>query len=163
LDPTDAILRAAGEGHNKLLHLALAQGGDPNAARDGDDPALLLAGRRDHWPIVEALLRAGADPDVSDEYAGTLAMRSAKEGKVDRLKLLADAGASLRGCLLALTEADGEPEGGFEDAFALCLAHGDDVNAADKEGHTALFHAAAKNRAAVVRALLLSGAHADAA
>lgn len=55
-----------------ILETLLIAGADPNAVHSSDDPALLLAARRQLWPLVSVLLQHGADPTLANAQGCTL-------------------------------------------------------------------------------------------
>jgi ankyrin repeat protein len=106
--------------------------------RPGATPFLAAASTAD-VPLMELLLKQGADPHLANARRTT--------------PLLAAAGVGVG----APEEAPGtEPE--VLEAVKLLLKHGADVNAVDDDGETAMHGAAYRNHPRVVRLLAESGA-----
>ena len=112
---------------------------------------------------LQALLKGGANPNVSDPRGGaTPLMYSAAVGSVEAMKLLLDSGANANGTnatgATALMWAATDIE-----KVRLLLSRGADVNVASQRGRTALQTAARSDgSAAIVRLLLDAGADAKA-
>ncbi len=107
-------------------------------SRVGATPFLLAAMTAD-VPLMRALLRHGADPKLSNAHHCT--------------PLMAAAGV---GCLAPGEEAGTEPEA--LEAVALAIELGNDVNAVNDNGETAMHGAAYKNFPKVVQLLADRGA-----
>ena len=121
-----------------------------------------------HWAVhwndaetVQALLRAGANPAVTNRFGASPLSGAALAGNPRLLELLLDAGADAK----ALSTPDGETvlmsaaRTGNVDAVRLLLDRGADVNARERyKGQTALMWAAAERHAPVVTLLLERGA-----
>ncbi|KDQ07885.1 hypothetical protein BOTBODRAFT_119484, partial [Botryobasidium botryosum FD-172 SS1] len=115
-----------------IIKALLKAGADVNAQnRDGDTP-LSRAYRYNRPFCVRALIRAGADPNISGSYSA-----STPPFVVDLLR--SSDGASV---------------------VAKVLATGIDVNATDENGHTLLDHATFCGSPSAVMALLRAGADA---
>ncbi len=110
-------------------------------SRVGATPFLLAAMTAD-GPLMRTLLRHGADPKLPNAQHCT--------------PLMAAAGV---GCLAPGEEAGTEPEA--LDAVALLIELGNDVNAIDDNGETAMHGAAYKNFPKVVELLADKGARVD--
>jgi uncharacterized protein len=122
----------------------LAQGADANVKSNVGVPVLLVAVRAGSAPIVEALLKRGADPNVRDVDTDFTPIVEAI-GQVDIIKLLLVAGADVnatsrkeydlfRGMTpLMLAASDGN-----EELVQVLLDKGADVNAKAPDGATAL-------------------------
>ncbi len=67
---TDYLLKP--EPSAVLVEALLVAGVDANSLHSSGDPALLLAARRQLWPLVSLLLRYGADPALSNAQGCTL-------------------------------------------------------------------------------------------
>jgi ankyrin repeat protein len=137
----------------RLVDVLVKHGADVNARlrrgasgrgvlnRTGATP-FLLAAQTDDVPLMRALLKHGADPRLSNADHCT--------------PLMAAAGL---GCL-APTEEAGTEEEALE-AVALALDCGNDVNATDDNGETAMHGAAYKNLPKVVELLADKGARVE--
>ena len=121
--------------------------------------ALYSAIRNNELATLQALLKGGADPNMSDPRAGaTPLMQAAAVGSPGAMTLLLDNGAKVNATnatgatalMWAATEID---------KVRLLLARGADVNIASQRGRTALQSAARSDKsAAIVRLLLAAGA-----
>ena len=116
---------------------------------------------------VEALIKAGADVNAKNRYGVTPLSLAAAGGDARILRLLLEAGASLKAADASLS--DGRTllmlaaRTGRVDAIRLLVDKGANVNAAEtRTGSTALMWAAAENRAEAVRALVSAGADVNA-
>jgi ankyrin repeat protein len=112
----------------------------------------LLAARFLETDIMRALAAAGADPHLSMPSGDTPLMAAAGVG--------ASAQADRRG----LSVLDGgrlEDEGRVVDAVAAAIAHGADVNAANRSGDTAMHAAALLGYDRVIQQLADAGARLD--
>ncbi len=122
----------------------LAQGADANVKSNVGIPALLVAIRRESAPMVKALLKRGANPNVRDSDTDWTALLHAI-GQIEIAKLLLAAGADvnatsrrgddlLRGMTpLMLAVLDGN-----EELVQLLVDKGADVSARAPDGGTAL-------------------------
>jgi ankyrin repeat protein len=134
-------------------------------AQDAASPsdAFYSAIRNNDLAKLQALLKGGADPNVSDPRGGaTPLMYAAAVGSTAAMTLLLDNGAKANA-----TNATGATAlmWGATDItkVRLLLSRGADVNVASQRGRTALQSAArSDNSAAIVRLLLAAGADAKA-
>ena len=161
IDTTDAqgctaLLRAAGDGHIKLVEFLLSRGADPRiAARSGASPLSAAISRR-HGSIVERLLKADCNLEQRLPGGVTVLMLAAALGMPEVVARLLHAGADLRAtdahgltalhcaALFGFTERDRSRLLALLDGLLLA---GADVNQPALDGATPL--------------LLLLGARAD--
>ncbi|MBK9130781.1 MAG: ankyrin repeat domain-containing protein [Gammaproteobacteria bacterium] len=183
------LLRAVGRGDTALLTaiwrndmdavwILLDHGADirlPN--RDGDTPGIAAA-RAGNLDVMRALLAKGLDPNrndppltrgymittlVNNGAPAPLLVEAARNGQVDMIGLLLDAGAAPdardAGGRTALHWA---VENGYAEAVELLLAHGADTNIVARPDVTPLMLAVQGGRETIARALLEHGADLDA-
>jgi len=152
----DATAGLVGEKKLEMVKLLLQYGANPNARlekhpprigrtkerfwginREGATP-LFLAAQAGSAPVMRLLLAAGADPQLGTEENARVLMAAASMGRVP--------------------DENPVPESEVLEAVKLALSLGDNVNAANVLGDTAL-HAAAVNRLdSVVQLLVENGA-----
>jgi uncharacterized protein len=134
---------------------------DVNAAEpDGSTPLLWATYTVDH-ELVRALLKAGARPNVTNNFGATPLAEGAKLGDAELVRLLLEAGADPSSpnqdgqTALMLAASVGAPK-----VAELLTARGANVNAVETfRGQTALMWAAAGNHADVVDVLIAHGAN----
>ncbi|MBL9012772.1 MAG: ankyrin repeat domain-containing protein, partial [Myxococcales bacterium] len=135
LDPQAALSYSTWHDRLGVMELALAQGANPSAwHEESDERPILRAASSGYWRLVERLLAAGADPDVSTYRS--LAQAVAEAGEHALLAKLAQRGARMLGCINAMLRLDKLPADPEERGrlARLCLAHGDDLDTPDHEG-----------------------------
>jgi ankyrin repeat protein len=152
----------------EIMNGLLQRGWPVDARNDNDLTALMMAASDDNRPLVQLLLRSGADVNLHCEcraiYRGghsalTLASFGGREEVV---RLLLDAGASVDA-----PANDGTPlmlaaENGSAPVVKLLLGKGADPNKArDRHGHTALMSASFR-RPEIASILLAAGADVNA-
>lgn len=149
--------------HEQVARMLLNHG-----AVIGDCPQLLTAVSQGHSKVVELFLRLGANKDQTYEDGLTPLMYAASEGNVDTVKLLLGVGANVRArdaasrtALMQAIIKSREPE-----IAGMLLQHmsPEDIDSQDKDGWTALHHAAGREwyrspSEALVRVLLEHGAN----
>ena len=133
---------------------------DVNATEPDGSTALLWAVHAVDHDLVRALLKAGARPNIVNQYGTSPLVEAVKLGDVILATLLLDAGADVNSpnqdnqTTLMLASSIGSRE-----LAALLLARGAEVNAVERfRDQTALMWAAAEGHADVVELLLDHGA-----
>lgn len=150
--------------HSDLLHALLARGCNPNA-RDshGHTP---LFGALEHQeqavPLVRALIAYGADPEVSDAHGETALGRGLAQAHAP-IKYWLDWGASDRGRWppgrkLRDDDLPAAAAAGAEAAVQRLLELDIAVDTRDRQGASALLHAAGAGHQAIAALLLDAGA-----
>lgn len=148
---SEQLLAAVNAGQAAQVRALLRRGANPNARRyDGpygsgsrSSTALMEAATLGNYPIVRALLASGANVNARGYSLHLGAPRG--EGDYHRSTALIEA------CL----------RGDNEEVAAALLAHGAEVNAADKSGGTALSNSMWLSDWPQAEMLLAHGAHAD--
>ncbi|KAF3888140.1 MULTISPECIES: ankyrin repeat domain-containing protein [Nostocales] len=138
-------------GNLKKVQKAIAQGIDVNAIGSNGCTALMYAASYGHIPVIEALLNAGAEPNIlsdSDDGLGegkTALMMAAESffasNRVEVIKLLVQAGADVNlkgdnGQTALMCAAFGAF--GYIECVKTLIDLGADVNARDDDGNTLL-------------------------
>jgi len=191
-DGMTALMLAAETGHTDILTLLLANGADLNikhsngmtalmwatarvqveAARmlreagavwgSAEDTELIEAATNGEAEKVQALLKAGADPNAIDGYYISALMRAAGEGHTGAVKALLDGGANVNMTSLWLgqTALMAAADGGHAEVVKTLLLAGADVNATAEDGRTALMFAKSKGHTSVVELLKKASAEA---
>ncbi len=156
-----ALLQAAEQDDTAQVALLLKKHASPNVALGDATTPLHWAAYNDDLPLVKLLLASGATPDPRTRLrALTPLLMAAESGDAALLETLLKAGAAVD----ATNDSGTTPlmiaaASGSTAAVTTLLAHGADVNAREKTyGQTALFFAAGRNRADVIRLLLSKGA-----
>jgi ankyrin repeat protein len=150
-----ALLAATQGGHTATARALIERGADVNAQDNIQDSAFLLAGARGHTEIVLAA-HPKADPRVLNRYGGTALIPACHYGHVETVRALLEWKGTNRVPIdhvnrlgwTALLEA----------IIRLLIAHGANVNLADREGVTPLAHARQRRQTAVVALLERAGA-----
>ena len=130
-DTSTTLIKAAEEGHKKLVEILLDYGANWFLAniypQDSDgNTTLMWATEEGHKDVVEMLLNKGAAVNAQNKYGNTALMWAAYNGNKELVKLL--------------------------------LGKGSNINAQDKFGRTALYYAMKKSQKETVKMLLDSGA-----
>lgn len=155
----------------KCVELLLSVGASVDALGYDDEPLVVSAAKSYHFRILQALLKAGADPDVRDAHQWTASMVLAGYYGSDAhraaplLKLLFEHGArsdvaDKDGIPLLHLAARGNDETGL--MCRLVVEAGAPVESRDAQGQTALMSAAKRGRSASTRVLLEAGAELEA-
>lgn len=156
-----ALMRAAGAGHADIVTMLLDQGANIDKNWPGETAlteaatkfhpdvvslllargatrGLLDAAALDDVPLVEKLLRGGADPN--DLYCGhgSIAMYAVSRGNTSIVRLLLDYGAGHQGPIDDRPVLSEAARLGYADIVALLIERGADHHAVDQDGMTAL-------------------------
>ena len=91
-----SLLTAVFNGQEYLVRSRLAAGADPNIRDNRGYPAILVAARLGHWPIVIDLLSAGASPSFRDGNGRTILHHAAIADHAEAVKALLSAGVDKR-------------------------------------------------------------------
>jgi ankyrin repeat protein len=156
----DAVMRADREAIRSLLQ----QKPDVNATQADGMTALHWAARMNDLETAQALIRAGAKPDVATRYGVTPIYFACENAHAAMIDLLLRAGVSPNsanpGGETALMTAS---RSGKVDAVKLLLDRGASINATESvRGQTALMWAVTENHPDVVKLLLSRGAEVNA-
>src|SRR5262245_53667393 len=133
---------------------------DINATELDGSTALHWASYRDDVILVDRLIKAGANPKVTNRYGATPLSLACTNGNAAVIERLLQAGvdpnSTLPGGETALMTAS---RTGTVDAVRVLLAHGANVNAKEElRGQTALMWAAGDGHAEAIRLLVEKGA-----
>ncbi|GIL73234.1 hypothetical protein Vretimale_4839 [Volvox reticuliferus] len=172
----EALLAQRDMLHNSVLHVAASRGLLPIMVKlldfarqlhvDIDEPnidghtALYLACSSGHRLVVQALLGAGALPNVASREASTPLHACASGGHADIVRLLLDRGANLNAVdSQASTPLLRAAELGHANVCSILLRQGASINHRRHDGSTALLMAVRGGRVGVVQLLLAAGAN----
>jgi ankyrin repeat protein len=160
-----AALAATHVGQIEAVRALAAAGADLNLRDQRQDNVLLYAGAEGLLEIVRVALAAGANTRITNRFGGTALIPAAERGHVEVVELLlteSDVDVNHINNLgwTALLEAIILSDGGrrHQQIVALLIAHGADVELADKDGVTPLRHARQRGYAEIERLLLDAGA-----
>ncbi len=159
--PLAPVADAAMRGDVAAVRALLAKGGDVNAAQGDGMTALHWAANRGDAALVAVLLRAKASVKATTRIGAYTPLHIASQGgNASVVKTLLGAGADARAVTTeGATTLHLAAMGGDSVVITALAAAGADVNAAEPTwGQTPLMVAAARGRAAGVRALLARGA-----
>ena len=129
------------------------------------DSLALLAGARGYTEIVQLALARNPDFRLTNRYGGTALIPAAERGHVEVVReLLTRTKVDVNhvnnlgwtALLEAIVLSDGGPR--HQRIVELLLAHGADVNIADRGGVTPLAHAKSRGYAAIAAMLVKAGA-----
>jgi ankyrin repeat protein len=167
------LVKAVKQGDTAAIRTLVQQGNDPNMSVDPLEwgrrgrPLLLYAIEKGDLLSVQALLEAGANPDLIDA-AGNTPLRSAViYHRTDIAQCLLEHGATVdmksRAGKTALFQAiEHSLFGTFPELIKLLLSYHADVNTTDRAGVTPLMLAAGQNDGFLCFLLLAHGANRDA-
>ena len=162
----NAVLAATQGGHTEAAQLLISRGADLNAQDEIRDSAFLLAGARGHTDIVRAALAANPKPDLklTNRYGGTALIPACHYGHVETVRLLLTTAIdinhvnNLGWSALLETVILGDGGARHTDIAKLLIAHGANVNLADRQGVTPLAHADQRGQRAIADMLRAAGA-----
>lgn len=168
VDGRTPLIVAVQNGSLEIVRLLLDHKADVNAKNEDGETALMSASGSydDNSAIVRLLLENGADPNVAGTNGETALHKAASSNNAATMRLLLERGANSNARdsqqdtpLLKVTlslhgfQYQAKPE-----HIELLLSHGADVNAADKDGNTALYEAIRGSDVELVRTLVTHGA-----
>jgi len=160
-----ALMKASGNGHEKVVKLLLDKGADVNLQSKYAETALMKASGNGHEKVVKVLLAKGAEVDQGEGTSdGTALSQAFEEGHEEVVKLLLAKGAdaNLRdviGRTILMRALSSEDVN--EKMVKVLLAGGADANLRYKDGSTALIKYSDLRNEAVVKLLLAGGAKID--
>lgn len=134
----EKLIDAAIDGNLKQVKQLIASGVDVNAIASCDRTALSLAIQGGQIPVIQALLDAGADPNLADETDDSLAANS------PLMEAASTFFATNRG-----------------EMVRLLIQRGANLNQQDAAGRTALMHALRYSDVDVIETLINAGADLD--
>jgi ankyrin repeat protein len=171
---TVPLVKAVASNDLKAVTALLAEGADANVKNSVEMPVLIMAIRLASTPVVEALLKHGADPDVrlpeTDWPPLVRAVALDAPVRAEIAKALIAAGADLNAAsrkrnteLFGVTPLMVAAADGCDDLVQLFLDKGADINVKTPEGFTALslaksFGRHTENNQGVIRKLEAAGA-----
>jgi ankyrin repeat protein len=165
-DGTTALAHAAWYSHLDMVdYLLLKAEAEINIANDYGATPLYLAALNAELPVIDRLLRGGADPDAALLSGETPLMAASNRGRSEVVSLLLENGANPDSAEFnmgqtALMWAASEQ---YPDVISVLINHGANVNARSISGFTPLLFAARQGDAHIVTMLLDAGADIDAA
>src|SRR5262249_40962071 len=159
-----SLIDAIKSGDRAAALTMLQQKVDVNAPEPNGTTPLHYAAYKEDVELVERLLKAGAKPNVRNDFDSTPMSEAAAVGNAAIIKLLLKAGADVNSpnhegqtALMAVART------GHVDAAAALLDAGADVNATEQwGGQSALMWAASQKQPAMVKLLIERGANVNA-
>jgi uncharacterized protein len=158
------LIAVAYDRSEAALRLILA-GADPNVQAKNHDSPWLLAGALGRTAILAAMLDQGrVDYSKRNRFGGNALIPACERGHVETVRLLLERSKipvdhinnlGWTALLEAVFLGDGGPR--HQEIVRLLLAHNADVNLADRDGKTPLWHARKHGYAAIVRLLEAAG------
>ena len=153
--------------HASAVQALIKAGADVNQRDRMLNNPFLYAGAEGMLDILKLAHAAGADPRITNRYGGTALIPAAERGHVEVVNwLLANTRVEVnhvnRLGWTALLEAIVLSDGGarHQQIVAALIRHGADVNIADREGRSPLYHARQRGYAKIQALLEAAGARA---
>jgi serine/threonine-protein phosphatase 6 regulatory ankyrin repeat subunit B len=137
------LMQAARRGNVAIVRALLSAKADPNAKETHyGHTALMAAISQRHAPVVEELLRGGAQVDLGARSGFTPLMYAAQQGDVDITRILLGAGANVNFAQpqFGMTPLIIASAMVFPDVVDLLLQRGADPNAANFRGYNPLLY-----------------------
>jgi ankyrin repeat protein len=159
-DGRTPLMFAAGWGDSFKVKMLLDAGARVDSRSNDGWTALMFAAARGDVSSVKLLVEAGADVNASNKWRQTALMAAARTGSVEKVQKLLDSGADPKATdangdtALTLAATNDVPAALFD----VLVKAGTPIDAADRDGVTALMRAADRADAAHIQALLTLGA-----
>lgn len=162
-----ALYQAASSGHLEIAKFLVQAGAKVNSAmfESGFATPLRIAAKHEHYPVVNYLLSAGADPAVGGTQRSSPLTAAVMTGNLDQVKKVVQGGkADLEFREMNMRKGDGltalmiAAKRGFGPIADYLLARGAKVDTARKCGETALYYAAQSGSVPLAKLLLDKGA-----
>ena len=155
-----ALITACAKKHEDAIHVLLKAGSDINIADKYGQTCLIYAADRNcSKEVLQAMIDHGADLNATNKDNRTALMRACEERHEDAIYILLKAGSdtnisnnSDETCLMYAADRECSKE-----VLQALIDHGANVNAKDKDNHTALIMACAKRHEDAIRVLLKAG------
>ncbi|CAL4121661.1 unnamed protein product [Meganyctiphanes norvegica] len=164
-DGNSVLMQAVGRAHSVGIHRTLScvkallhNGARTDFVGRGGTTLLMAAGKRSDY--VKELLKAGANPDSTDDQGETALMKAVDYDAVDVVQALVRGGANVNiqsnfGFVAAMTASS-------EEVMVLLLENDADLDMIDYDGNTILHHQTGRDRSVLCNLLLNYGAKIDA-
>ena len=158
------VLAATHQNRVDTVRALIQAGADINLRDHRKDNPFLYAGAEGRLDILKLLIAAGADTKLTNRFGGTALIPAAERGHVAVVKeLLTHTDVAVNhvnnlgwtALLEAIVLSDGGPA--HQQIVRLLIAHGADVNIADKQNVTPLQHARSRGYTAIAELLEQAG------
>jgi ankyrin repeat protein len=159
-----AVLAATYGRHVPAAQTLIQAGADVNIRDERLDNPFLYAGAEGLIDILRLTIDAGADPTLTNRFGGTALIPACERGHVEVVELLLTRtrvnvnhinNLGWTALLEAIVLSDGGPP--HQQIVRLLIAHGADVNIADKQNVTPLQHARSRGYTAIAELLEQAG------